>query len=468
MIPALLIIGLLYAGALIYLSIRASKTAKEGSTGYFFAGGSLGAVIGLFTFAATLFSTFTLLGMPDFFRTHGVGAWIFLAVADAGMVFGIIWIGRKLKAKGTATGKFSMSALMMESYGSPLAGYVTFAGAALFLLPYVSIQIRGVSTFLEGAFPGALPLWGWALAMVVVMLLYSETGGLKAIIYNDTLQGILLMIAIWVIGANLLGKMGGWNEMFARVSESNQALLSTPGPKGLFSMQFLLASMVAIILIPYTQPQVSTRILIMKDDRALHRMAIGVGVFAILVILPTLFVGMYGALNYPDLSPPEFINKALIADQPAFLAALVLIGLIAAAISTADSQIFALGSEMMSVMKGEEAQLLKITKIGLIIFAGLAFVFSIFSSDQLVLLARTSFAGTAMMAPMIFLGLFSKTKPPSFIPIVTLIGLLIFVLSSFGFIAGNVGALRMDLLILITLTIIATATWYMQRNQASA
>ncbi|MEZ4776648.1 MAG: sodium:solute symporter family protein [Bacteroidia bacterium] len=443
-----ILIGLLYGGAMIFLSLRARKTVKEDSKGYFFAGAGLGTVLGMFTFAATLFSAFTILGMPDFFRTHGVGAWIFLAVADAGMVFGLIWVGRKMKQKGTEGKKFSITGLISEKYHSPWAGYITFFGAFAFLLPYVAVQIRGVSMFLQGAFPDVLPFWAWALGMVVIVLLYSETGGLKAIIYNDTLQGVLLLIAIWVIGANCLSMLGGWSNMFEKISQTNEALLSNPGPKGLFTFQFMLASMLAIIMIPYTQPQVSTRILIMKDNRSLNRMAVGVGVFAMLVILPTLFVGMYGAVTYPDADTDTFLRNALIIDQPGFIAAFILIGLIAAAISTADSQIFALGSELMSLLKGNEKDLLLITKVFLIFFAGLAFLLSIFSSNELVLLARTSFAGTSLMAPMIFLGLFSSHKPTLLMPFITLGGLVLFILSSFPGIfhmPSMVGGIRMDL-----------------------
>ena len=60
-------------------------------------GSKIGVMVGMLTFAATLFSTFTLLGMPEFFRTHGVGSWIFLAIADAAMFFLILWFGVHLR-----------------------------------------------------------------------------------------------------------------------------------------------------------------------------------------------------------------------------------------------------------------------------------------------------------------------------------------------------------------------------------
>lgn len=168
-------------------------------------------------------------------------------------------------------------------------GILPFFGAFIFLTPYVAIQIRGVAIFLNAAFPNVLPIWIWASIIVLVMLVYSEVGGLKAIIYSDTMQGILLFVVIWLIGIGCLQQMGGLTAMFEQVEIKNPALLSVPGPKGLFTLQFLLSSTVAIALLPFTQPQISTRIAIMRDTKALYRMAVGLGFFAILIILPTVF-----------------------------------------------------------------------------------------------------------------------------------------------------------------------------------
>ncbi len=63
----------------------------------------------------------------------------------------------------------------------------------------MAIQIRGIAIFLSATFPEAMPIWGWATAMILIMLIYSEVGGLKAIIYSDMLQGIILLIVICVI-----------------------------------------------------------------------------------------------------------------------------------------------------------------------------------------------------------------------------------------------------------------------------
>lgn len=459
MIKTLIIIAIIYIGILAILSL-ASKQRQKSTASYLLAGSKLGPVLGLFTFAATLFSTFTLIGMPDFFRTHGVGSWIFLAVSDAAMVFGIIWLGAYVRKKARNKDFKGLSGLIGDCYQNRFAGFVIFLGAFIFLIPYVSIQIRGIAIFLNATFPEALPTWGWALSMVVVMLIYSETGGLKAIIYSDVLQGILLLVVIWIASFVCIAYFGDIQSMFKKVEQTNQALLSVPGPKNLFTTQFLIASMLAIVMIPFTQPQVVTRIIIMKSQRSLFRMAIGVGCFAIIIILPTLFLGMYGAVKYPGESTALFINKVLIRDQSDSVAAFIIIGLIAAAISTADSQIFALGAELRSLLKGDDKKVMPVTRVAIGFFAVVSLVFSLFSSDQLVLLARTSFAGTALMGPMIFTGIFSQNKAGMLIPIATLLAMALFVGSLLDVIPGSFWGIRLDICLFTVLAIIALLSQY--------
>lgn len=463
MLQTLTIIGIIYIGILVFLAYWTKSDSKT-STQYLLGGSNLGAILGFFTFAATLFSTFTLLGMPDFFRVHGIGAVIFLIFSDAVMVFGLIYIGYNLRKKARKTKYYGMAGFLEQNYKSKFAGLVAFIGVAIFLVPYIAIQIRGVAIFLHATFPDSLPMWAWATIMVTIMIIYSEVGGLKAIMYSDVLQGILLLIAIWIVGYNCLNHFGGVRAMFAEVEKVNEALLSVPGPKGLFDFQFLLGSMIAITLLPYTQPQVSTRLVILKDVKSLHKMAVGIGFFAVLVILPTVFMGMYGATIYPDATPAEFLNKTFISDQSNFIAAIVMIGLIAAAISTSDSQLFALGGELRSILKGEDKKMVGYARISIFFFAICALVFALMSSDDLVLLARTSFAGTSLLAPMIFVGIFSeKSQEMKFVPVATLVCILIFIASLLGWIPNKVSGVRMDLTLLGLLSIFALLNVFIKR-----
>lgn len=447
-------LGIVYIIILISLSL-ASRRKNKSSDDFILAGSNIGTVLGFMSFAATLFSTFTLMGMPDFFRMHGIGAWIFLAFSDAAMVFLIVWFGFTLRKKAASKGFRGMAGLLTKCYETPWASYIYFFGIFVFLIPYVAIQIRGVAIFLNAILPLTLPPWGWASIIVVLMLIYSELGGLKAIMYADVMQGLLLLTVVWIIAGNCVRYFGGVDEMFNTIEQTNVALLSTPGPKGLFNFQFLIASFLAILLIPVTQPQLSTRLVILRSTKTLHRMAVAVGVFAILVILPTIPIGLYGAHKYTGASAAEFISNVLIFDQAGFIAAATVIGLIAAALSTSDSQIFALGSELRSMLKGSDRSQMIRTRGAMIFFAVAALIFSVLSSDQLVLLARVSFAGTSLLAPMIFYAVVSNKKPGKSIIFFTCGGLIIFILSLLKVIPGTVFNVRMDLFLLVSLGIIA-------------
>ena len=98
MITWVIVIGSIFIASLVFASVK-SYDKKRTLDEYMLAGRNIGPIIGVLTFAAALFSAFIFMGMPDMFRTHGVGAWIFLAISDGAMVFFIIWFGYHIRKK---------------------------------------------------------------------------------------------------------------------------------------------------------------------------------------------------------------------------------------------------------------------------------------------------------------------------------------------------------------------------------
>ena len=119
MIKWLTVLGILYISTLGFLAVRTKRRTK-GTKDFIFAGSNIGLVLGFMSFAATLFSTFTLMGMPDFFRTHGVGAWIFLAFSDGVMVFFILYFGYHLRKKVATRGFHGISQVLQDRELKPL------------------------------------------------------------------------------------------------------------------------------------------------------------------------------------------------------------------------------------------------------------------------------------------------------------------------------------------------------------
>ena len=460
--------GLLLLAYLIALlcALRLSRNAEVGPVGeqsYRFADSNIGSVLGVLTFSATLFSTFTLLGLPDFFRNHGVGAWIFLGVTDMAMAFLALWFGLKVREKISVQEFESVSEMLAKTYHADWVRFIYWGGIFVFLLPYVAIQIKGVSGFLSVAFPLDIPNWSWSLFILLAILIYSHLGGLKAIIYNDAIQGIILLTITLLIAAICLDQMGGWTSMFEQIEERNPKLLSIPGPTGLLNTQFLLASFLTIVLMPISQPQLFARFTVMRDERSMIEMLLGMSVFVFLIITPTIAIGMYGAINYPDLSAGEFWVNTLVNDQPEIIGALAVVGLLAAAMSTADSQLFALESEVSPTIQTHSFR-----KLPILIFAIMAFGLAVLSSSELVLLATVSFAGTSLLAPMILLAVLSRDgeHPPLLIPVICGVSLLIYLVSLLsGFVPQVIFGYRLELL-LLTLNAIIVGFFYFLREQS--
>lgn len=464
MITWIWILGAIYLGTLgiiAYTSWRDTDSAEE----YILAGSNVGAWLGLLTYAATLFSTFTLMGMPDFFRNHGIGAWIFLAVSDGAQVFFIVWFGYHLRKKAQARGFRGTAGLISSLYETAWAGYLYFAGVFLFLIPYAAIQVRGLAVFLEAVFPGALPAWVWSAGIVAIMLIYSEVGGFRAIMYSDALQGLTLLIVTWVIAVGCIKSFGGVGAMFDTVQNTNSDLLSIPGPQGLFSRQFLIASFFAVLLLPATQPHLTTRLMAIRDRGTMNRMAVSIGCFAILIILPVIAIGMFGSVHLADATAREFWAEVLLFGPSDFIGAAAVIGLLTAAMSTADAQIFALGTELRSLMDEGRRHIMRWTRIAIGFFGVAVLIFSIVSSDQLALLARVSFAGTALLAPMILAGVLGEDVPGPEVPVATGFGLAIFLLSLLGAVPEMVAGVRMDLGLLVLLAVWTGGSYLLRRSE---
>ena len=88
---------------------------------------------------------------------------------------------------------------------------------------------------------------------------------------------------------------------------------------------------------------------------------------------------------------------------------------------------------------------MRITRISLFFFAAVVMVFSTLMSDELALLARVSFTGTAMMAPIVLMAVISKRKPSKGIILISCLALITYLLSLAGVVPDHIGSLRLDL-----------------------
>ena len=112
-----------------------------------------------------------------------------------------------------------------------------------------------------------------------------------------------------------------------------------------------------------------------------------------------------------------------------------------------------------------------VTKISILVFSMIVLVFSTYMSDELVLLARVSFAGTSMIAPVV-LGAVIFNKPPKALIGLSAFALTFFILSIVGIVPDKYFELPLDFLMYILLFVftsiimIAHSRTQKQENEA--
>lgn len=405
---AIILVELLaYLAIVLYLGYRGWRAQGPGLAEFFVAGRTLGPMVGFLTWSATLFSAFTLVGLPGFFYIHGIGSWPFIAFADTFMGVLFYLIGRRLWRLSRERNLVTPVELLTVHYRSRALGLLAVAVSVLFLLPYLAIQMIGVGRLLQGATGGAVPYLGGMVLLLAVTVLYAELGGMRAVAWTDALQGSLFFLVFYVIAALFVAReWGSVGALFAAVAEQEPALLSIPGPRGYFTHATLVSLFVLIVAMPLTQPQLAVRFFVARSEATLRRMTVATATFATLVVLPALLVGLGGAVLFPGLASGDLVLPAVLTRTVAPpLAGLVVCAVVASAMSTVDSQVLVLGSllakDAYAPLKGEqdERRLLRVARLTMLACMVAAFLIALRPVPLIIQLSLLSFAGTLQLAP---------------------------------------------------------------------
>ncbi len=205
--------------------------------------------------------------------------------------------------------------------------------------------------------------------LAAITTLYIMIGGLRSVAWSAVLQGILLMMGMLVGGALMVVKFGGpmeFGRQIGELAETSEASLMLPGTTGAWPWPKLFTICVLAPLGAMVQPAQWMRFYAARNAETLRRSAL---IFA--VVLPPCFlfgimlVGMGGQLLYPlEGVAPDSIQPAAEVGQfdrvlvvflkdhlpemlgavGVLLASLVIVAIMAASMSTADSSLHALSA----------------------------------------------------------------------------------------------------------------------------
>lgn len=360
------IIVFIYLAVVLYIGIFAFRKGKQSGEDYFLASRSLGTWVFLLSLFGTNMTAFAILGSSGLAYQRGIGVYGLMASASGFVIpLTIFFIGTRLWALGKKYGHMTQVQYFRDRWECGHIGTAIFALTAAMLVPYIIIGVMGGGQTLEAIStvmgPDKKPVMvevlrggqtvmepkhlvsyevGGAIVALVVMS-YVFFGGMRGTAWVNTFQTIMFLcfgtLAFILIGRNL----GGFEQLI-------QGLAANPKTAPLLTRERIpVEEFFSYTFIPLSSimfPHIAIMCMTAKKAASFKKTVIFYPICIMLIWLPSVFLGVVAAGQFPGLKPGEsddVILRLLSANT-----SLALSGLLGAAIMAcvmaSDSQILAL------------------------------------------------------------------------------------------------------------------------------
>ena len=340
----------IYFLILLGIVLSASRRQKT-TTDYFLAGRN----VGFFAIGASIFAS--NIGSEHIVGLAGQGASTGLAMAHyelhAWIVVLLAWVFVPFYYQSKV---FTMPEFLEKRFGKEPRWILSIVSLTAYVLTKVSVTVYAGALVFQTLLPDTFgspqnAFWVGAITTVTLTGLYTVAGGLRAVLYTDLLQTIILLIGSTAITYFGLLELGGFNELrvFASENVAQYALWRPLSDPDFPWLGILIASPIVGIWYWCTDQYIVQRTLAAKDLKTARRGALLGAFFKIWPVLIFLVPGLIGAaLNAKGILEISIdINGNIIGDQvfptmvatllPEGLRGLVVAGIIAALMSSLSS-----------------------------------------------------------------------------------------------------------------------------------
>ncbi len=289
--------------------------------------------------------------------------------------------------------------------------------SCFFFSIYLSVGLKGIGYVLKSAFN--LDYHLGTLFAVLVVLTYTVLGGFISVAWIDLFQGIFLLIMLMIVPIVGFFSVGGFSAIFNAAQQKAISLSLIP--------DFSLHTMLSILLNPFAwclgyfgMPHVLTKFMGTENAEDLHK-AKYVGItWQLLATSAAVGVGLVGIAYFMQGVPgkPEFIfiemTKQLF--NPWF-AGIVLCAILAATISTVDSQLLVLASiiahdfyKNIFCKRATQKQVMWVYRASLIVTACIGYAIAWDEHSTIMSLVKYAWSGLgASFGPLMILSLYSTS-----------------------------------------------------------
>ena len=393
-----------YLLALLALGLLARRGTPPTHEGFFLANRTIGPILMFLTMAATNFSAFTVFGFSGAGYRIGYAYYPIMAFGTGFMALTFILIGVPVWQAAKKLGAVTPPELIRLRFNNAPLHAVYLVVMVVFTLPYLAIQPMGAGYALKGLLD--IPyVWG-ATVVTAVGVGYVLLGGMKADVWTDALQGVVMLVVMLAVLLGIAAALGGFASANRHVLERFPDLFSRPGGGNALPMSIWFSYMALWFLCDPMFPQLFQRFLAARDARslrvtaALYPLATG-GLFFIPVA-----VGVMGRLILPDLAgnqTDQVLPMVVARLLPPWLGAVAMAGGLAALMSTMDSQLLTLSSMVVrdgATLARTSPVSNRRSRVVVVLLAAVGLVLALRPWAPILEIATEAFTGLAVLFPV--------------------------------------------------------------------
>ncbi len=318
------------------------------------------------SFVASALGAWILFGPSSAATWGGIGAVIGYSLGTAFPLFVLYFLGDKFR-RFFPKGK-SLTEVIRIKFGKKLFKLILCL-SIFYMLIFLIAEVTAVSMLIK--YISGISLWKTSLIVIVSSLVYTLYGGLRASIFTDNIQFIIIILLL-LFSFNYLISFNNNEFNFDFIMQNKPFLLSSNYlPNFTAGLTFFIA-VAATNLFHQGNWQ---RVYAAKNIKILRKSLI----FAFLIILPVVFfmgfTGLVAISKNPNLVPDLAFFSLLLNDQVLIITIILIILTISLTVSSIDTLINAISSLIIVDLnkiikfKGDYFKLSKFIIIGLSIIA---------------------------------------------------------------------------------------------------
>jgi sodium/proline symporter len=399
----------------VYSATRAKKTADD----YLLASRSIGPWMTAFSAVATNNSGFMFIGLIGTTYLYGISAaWIMVGWVGGDWLAWFV-VHKKLRERSAAASVVTIpSFLALDAQGrrsnllALIAGLITI----VFLGTYAGAQLSAGSKALHVMF-------GWphetgAILGAVVIVLYCFTGGIRASIWTDTAQSIVMLGSMLLLSAVALEEIGGFEALWSQLRAIDPKLVQVIPEKEFGFGPYLLGWFGAGLGV-VGQPHVMIRPMAIRDSEEIKKArtiyfvwywAFSAGCILVALTCRALLEIPIGESFDEELALPQLALQLL----PGVLVGVVLGGLFSATMSTADSQVLScsasIAHDVFPSQKSDHYLLSRGATVGVTLFAVIIALYGSRNVFELVTFAWSLLASS--LGPLLVVRVLNQPVSP--------------------------------------------------------